>query len=227
MTIANIAISNTSTQPPADPAGLSDLIQRHQEAEAHSCQLQEELGLLYERLPATTWSPEELRAHNVQHLRDRGFDAPRHIDLETIAVNDKWDNPCWRFVEEESGVTETLEGTRHIQTTRMVRETAASDEEIAAWKDRCAARRALYDAKEAAYDKARRDLGCPAAEARCEVPSDEGIALFKQIKDYRPQSLAEVLEKMKFFRDADGIDCDEFDLAIADLARLTAQSKVA
>jgi len=200
-----------AAQAPLDDAQLSELIARYLQIRTRLNETNVEPGWV---LPSMEWTPEELREHNVQHLTHRGFDAPQYIDLDTIEVNNRWDNPRWRFIPHEH--SEVWEGSRHVSTMRMIHETAASDEEVAAGEARCAARRALYEAKLAASKEAeqRRDLARKEAGIDKDALWDEADSIEAQVIQYRPLTLAGAVAKMRFYQE---YERDTFSGEFADL----------
>ena len=233
--IMSVPAAVAATIAPADDSPLVELLWRYREIDRVIDNVNNEIDAMNEGLPSKMWTPEELQAHNVQHLTYRGFDEPREIDLKTIEVNNGWDDPRWRLVESESVVTETWEGTKRVVTMRQVHETAATPEEIAAWKARCAARRALYDAKEEAFRAAKENLDIRRRPqiGLIEVTYREREDILEKIRAYLPGTTVGAVEKMRFYRwyagefdgepDDLGWSATLFLSALADLERLAGE----
>lgn len=184
---------------PAIDTPLFDLCRRWREMEPIIARLSDEYEELHRMLPSRQWTPEELKAHRIDGEKDQ----PRYISLKDLENNDRWDSPTYPKCEYDT----QDDGTTMVQMIKTIRRTA-TEEEMEAWRGRCAARRALYDAKDAARDEAYRASGAGAAKQRLEAAYDERDRLWDEIKAYRPLTVAGVLEKMRLFREADG---DNFD----------------
>ena len=219
-TISSVAGAGVPT---ADDARLSDLCRRWQEIMTIISRLNDEAVVLHKRLPSRQWTPEELTAHRIDGKKDE----PRYISPDDIEKNDRWDRPRkgefeWTESTSEDGAVYT-----QIHTVRRIK---ATEEDLAAWR-RCAARRALYDAKEASYKEVRRVIGLDAADECIDATWNERDRLAEEIKAYRPLTVAGVLEKMRVFREDDHESFDGepdelnwsatlFLAALADLKRL-------
>jgi len=219
-----VTAASAMAKPDAD-APLFDLCRRWREMEPVITRLSDEHEELHRLLPSRHWTPEELKAHRIDGKKDE----PRFVSLADIEKNDRWDSPT--FPKNEYDTQD--DGTTLVPTITTRRRTA-TEEEIEAWRGRCAARRALYDAKVTARDEAYRTSGTEAAEQRLEDAYTERDRLWDEIKAYRPLTVAGVLEKMRLFR-----ECDEsfegepdtmnwtatlFLAALDDLGRLTASA---
>lgn len=77
-----------------------------------------------------------------------------------------------------------------------------SEKDIAEWQERCAARRALFDAKNSVYDTARIASGIDDIEDKEERLWDEYFDILKLIAICSPTTIPGVLEKMRVFREA-------------------------
>ncbi|TWA59252.1 hypothetical protein FBZ82_12613 [Azospirillum brasilense] len=177
-----------------DDAPLLDLCRRWREMEPVIARLSDEHIALHRLAPSRAWTPEEMKAHRIQNDADR----TRFVSVKEIEQNDIWDSPrraIREFDEQDDGVT-------LVQIFRVTSRTA-TEEEVEAWHNRCAARAALYDAKKAAYEEVNRTSGAEAAAQRLEDAYSVRDNLEDQIMEYRPRTLVGALEKMRFYREKD------------------------
>lgn len=174
-------------------APLFDLCRRWREMEPVMDRLSDINEKLHEALPSQLWTPEELTAHRI----DGDKTAPRYLSLQDIVKNDDWDHP--ERGKSSHTTSESDDGLTTVMTI-TIRRHNASAEELAAWKLRCEARRALYDAKMAAYEEAREASGARAADDRLGEAYCEHDRLLNEIKAYLPRTVAGVLEKMRVYR---------------------------
>lgn len=212
---------------PAQAAGvdspLFDLCRRWREAEAEVTRLIAERDRLCSLLPPTVWTPEELAEHRIDGSKDK----PLFITQNDVKRSNHADDPG----KPQREVSETDDGTTYVQTYVLRRRTP-TDDEISAWRSRCAARQALFDSKRAALKDARLSLGYEAVEDRIDAACTELDRLSDAIEEFRPQTVAGALEKLRVFReDVEGqFGGDPEDLewparlfltALSDLERLT------
>lgn len=221
--LATPSIMAMSAQAGGDDAPLFDLCRRWREAR----QVVECLGGEYERLgsllPDLKWTPEELTAHRIDGAKDK----PLYISPVDLERSNRADDP--RKPKRET--SETDDGTTCV-VTHVYRSQNPSEDEISAWRSRCAARQELYHAKNLAYHAAFQKHGLDAADERINAAAIETDRLWDEVKDYRPQTIAGALEKLRVFRECDeeqfGGDPEELEwparlflTALSDLERLT------
>ncbi len=223
-TVLGVAALPVAAAPenPQDDSRLSRLISRYREIEKIIDVITDEEEALNDGLPSREWTREELIAHRID-----GEKVPHFVSLNEIEKNDGWDWPGHNEISDNTAD----DGTTKVMSITIRRRTP-TEEELEAWRGRCAARRALYDAKEAVFDDARQTSGLHAVEKRGDMAHDERGRLMGAIKTYRPRTMAGALEKLRFYREYDresfGGDPNElnwaptlFLSALADLERLT------
>ena len=217
---AALAGASTATAAPNDHAELLDLIQRlHAKAEEDRL-LNARIDALHDQLPSLEWTVEELTAHRIEGKKDR----PRTLLPEDIERSDRADDPAQPILQRT--VDEREDGFSASLTAVRPKVTAA---DRAAWRLRCRARRALYDAKHAARDAAKERLGITAGEKQSAAIWDEWLAIRNSIIATPAATVAGAVAKMKASTDITGtgsnadIDVHEpglFVSALADLERL-------
>lgn len=220
---AALAGASTVTAAPAAPhldADLLDLIQCLHAITKEFRQSDARMDALYDQLPSLEWTVDELKAHRIEGGKGR----PRTLLPEDIERSDRADDPAQpifqRMVDErEDGYTASLTVVQPTVT--------AADR--AAWRLRCRARRALYDAKHAVREEAMERLGINAGERQSKAICAEWIAIRNRIIASPAATVAGATAKMKASADITGtgsdadIDIHEpglFVSALADLERL-------
>ena len=176
------------TENNTDDRRLFNLIDRYNETAKTLASLEARAAKLRKVMPSTMWTTEEMTTHRIQ----RRTDTQRFISVLDIETADEEDRPGRPSPE----MSMAQEGTAKIITI-IIRPQEPTAEEVAAWTERCAARRALYDAKRSAaadYDKA---VGQSALDDEIAAKIDERDALAAEIGDCHPTTLAGVIGKMK------------------------------
>ncbi len=132
----------------------------------------DELDAAWGNLPSGLWTPEEMKTLGIRE----NTDETRRVSLEEIEQTDTRDKPSGSHsiasVKTEQGLIETL--------TITSRYTSVPEEDLAAWRDRCAARRALYDAKEAAFWSAYAASGLDAMNERYKDAEDGRVPYLRR-----------------------------------------------
>lgn len=217
---AALAGASTATAAPGNDAELLDLIQRLHVKADEDRHLNTQIDALYDHLPSLEWTVDELKAHRIEGNKDR----PRSLLPEEIERSDRADDPAQPILqrtvdEREDGYTASLTAVRPKVT--------AADR--AAWRLRCRARRALYDAKHAAREEAMERLGINAGEKQSAAIGAEWYVIRDRIIAKPAATVAGAVAKMKASTDITGkgsdadIDVHEpglFVSALADLERL-------
>lgn len=170
-------------------ADLIDACRRWHEIRDRIARLETEIANLYGDLPSQAWSTEEQTFHRID-----GDKRPRLVTLADIEKNDRWDSPT----NPKDKHTITEDGTTWICTITATRPTA-TEADLAAWRERCAARRALFDAKMAAYREAWDRLKMGEREAEMEARYQQAYALADTIRDLPAATMAGALEKLRVF----------------------------
>ncbi len=179
----------------ADDARLFALINRLDELDREIAALNAQADVLRDQLPSTAWTAEELKAHGVQGAVD-GV-----VSLDLIKKNNRWDHPS----EGPCTHTHIREGNKLIQT--VVTETRDyTEQEEAAWRARCDARRALFDAKQTAYDQASAALGLPTLLDRIAAAETAWSDTLDEIAECRPATLRGVVAMLAVYRKHSEID---------------------
>lgn len=176
----------------ASQHGDADLIgacRRWHEIRDRFAQQETELALLHGSLPSQVWDTEEQTLHRIG-----GDKRPRLVGLTDIENADRWDSPT--YPTDKHSITD--DGTTWVCKVTATRP-AATEADLAAWRDRCAARRALFDAKMAAYRDARDRLKMGEKEAQMEALYQQAYALADTIRDLPAATMAGVLEKLRVF----------------------------
>lgn len=216
---ATLAGASTATAAPGNDAELLDLIQRLLAITEEFRRSDARMDALYDQLPSLEWTVEELTAHRIEGRKDR----PRTLLPEDIERSDRADDPAQPILQR--AVDEREDGYTASLTVVRPKVTAA---DRAAWRLRCRARRALYDAKHAARDEAMERLGINAGEKQSKAIGAEWYAIRNRIIASPAATVAGATAKMKASADITGtgsdadIDIHEpglFVSALADLER--------
>ncbi len=213
-------------KPDAD-AHLFDLIRQLNEVRLTIKARNAEAEALLKLLPSVLWTPDEMATHRIQE----NAQAARFVSVEEIKKKDGWDHPGQsRLTGPE--VTDVKSDAGTTRTTTMVSFfPKVTETDLAAWRERCAARRALYDAKLAAREEAALIRGVDAAQELVELLWGDWDKLRERIASTKPVTVAGVLVKIRLYvAEAEPFDLDdegdqdgnEFILAsaMADLKRL-------
>jgi len=224
--LATAPALSIAAQPDVD-AHLFDLIRQLDEVRATITVASAEYDALHKLLPSRIWTTEELTAHHID-----GQKEPHIVSLEEIEKNDRWDHPGqsrWTTPE----VTDVMTDAGTTRTTTMVSFfPKATETDLVAWRERCAARRALYDAKLSAHEEAERVHGTDAAQERVNSLWADWDKLRERIASTKPATAAGVLAKIRLYvaeAEPFDLDDDQVDLgsteallasAMADLKRL-------
>jgi hypothetical protein len=174
-----------------DDAPLFAMSRRIAELESEIKKLFDEVFAREEALPLIKWSPEELAQHRIVGAHD----APRFVSEDDINDSDRRDAPPRakrKTTKKDDGVTLV----RTYTTTRC----PSAEAETTAWRERCAARRALYDEKKAVYDKANAASGIEKFENMQAKAWDEIFKILDKVAAYQPKTIAGVVEKMRIFK---------------------------
>lgn len=137
------------------------------------------------------WSPEELAQHGIPNFGGR---SGRLVSLSVIDDANVHDSP---FIFERT-IASTDDGVVICQLYKTTRQ-PCDEAEVAAWRARCAARRALYDEKEKAHKERMAGVDMDMYEKRRDKLLDENSKTIKYINEYQPKTIQGVLEKMRLF----------------------------
>lgn len=195
-TPAAVVAGVTATVPavPADP--ILALVQRLEAADREYDRLQDAADAVSAGLPEyRPWTPAEMAEHRIQG----GTDAARYITPPDLDKADSADRPRdSRFTVKET-IDQTAEG-RLATTVITVLTFDPPAEEMKAWRDRCAARRALFDDKTAEQRKVEHSSGYTAVQGAADRALAEWQAIFHQTIITPATTVAGALAKMRIFR---------------------------
>ncbi|WP_298372653.1 hypothetical protein [Azospirillum sp.] len=210
--VAVLSVAATSGAATGDDAELLNLIHQLHDAVNVCDRVWGDYNDLFEHgLSLRAWTTEELKRHRIP-LGDGRSRTPTLEDLERY---DGWDDPTHRKVSRE----EKEEGDVWSMTITTHQPTPTGDE-VAAWRERCAARRALYDAKQTAAN----ELGCDAVLEKADALRGEVNRLCALVEGTAPVTLAGAVAKLKACNTVCPDEVIEestlFAAALADLERL-------
>lgn len=171
-------------EPPAGRDPVLDLIAAFRFGLNQQLQITDKIDeIVHDLVPVLWWTWEELRDHG---LKFNECAAPRNVNLSEIEEADRSERPGkLKYEFGDASLTWSVE--------------PPPPDKIQAWRDRCAARRALFDAKHAAYDQARAEAGIPEMQARHDAAEDAATQAVEQIIATPPRTLAGVVAVLRFY----------------------------
>jgi hypothetical protein len=172
-----------------DDAPIFEMARQISGIEAEIRRLCDEAEARHGALPRIKWSPEELAQHRIVGAHD----APRRVTQSELNDSDRRDKP--RGVD--CKITDADDGVTLVQTYTTTRRTPAAAE-ITAWQERCAARRALYDEKNAARDEAKAVAGIEKIENTQAELWKEIYKILEKLQHINPKRLSALWKKCAF-----------------------------
>lgn len=182
-----------SAPPPAADAPLLAMIERWRELGPIVEQLERKLDECINKHVLVEWTQQEIETHRIE--RDPKKLVPLiGITEKDIEYSNEIDSPCYPRVErfEEFRDNVQIVGAKIIHPE-------ATEEEMEAWRGRCAARRRLWDEKDSANRAICEDRSADKSDQDLTKAATEQVRLQFDIVEYYPLSVAGALEKVKWY----------------------------
>lgn len=141
-----------------------------------------------EKYVRSCWSPEELEAHRIKQENNiwngDGWEKSKFVTLEDIKRSDELDSPRFPVLEQHEESSENL----WVLTFKRIYP-AATEQDMAAWRGRCAARRALWELKAADEKASRAASGIKESLYNLDKAEEQRDLIQDEIVGYQPKSL--------------------------------------